>query len=171
MCESDALAANEDAWSGNELMGLVFPYSTERAVAEVSRFLKCNLSGHGLDNLMHSLVAQAESFGDFPKAAPCRMEPANSVLVVHLGAVGFELKLNDPVPGLTGFPQQSFVQRHCVYHSRRSLEEQSSNFFHAMFSRWRGKASNVGASSRSLTHTPRPASDSSSSVLGSRTEG
>ena len=112
MCESDALVANEDAWSGNELRSLVLRYSTERAVAEVSRLLEGNLAGHGLDNLMHSLVAQAESFGDLPKAAPCCMEPANGVLIVHLGAVGFELKLNNPIPSPTGFPQQRFIQRH-----------------------------------------------------------
>ena len=119
MCESDALVANEDAWSRNELESFVLSYSTERAVAEIFRFLKGNLAGHGLDYLMHSLVAQAEGFGDLPKAAPCCMESANGVLIVHLGAVGFELKLNNPIPGPAGFPQQRFIQRHSVYHGRR----------------------------------------------------
>lgn len=119
MCESDAPVANEDPWSGNELEALALRSSTERAVAEISRFLEGNLAGHGLDDLMHSLVAQAKSFGDLPKAPPFCMEPANCVLIVHLGAVGFELKLNDPIPGPTSFPQQRFAQRHSVYHGRR----------------------------------------------------
>jgi len=38
---------------------------------------------------MYSLVAEAESFSDLPKAASCRMESANGVLIVDLCAVGF----------------------------------------------------------------------------------
>ncbi len=61
---------------------------------------------------MHSLVAEAEGLGNLPKAAPRCMESANSVLIVHLRAVGFELKLNYEIPGLPGLLQQSFIEGH-----------------------------------------------------------
>jgi hypothetical protein len=71
-----------------------------------------------LDDLVHTLVAQAERVGDLPQGGPPCVEAADLPVVCRARLLQLALERQQPLAGVPGLAQGLLVQRHVAQATR-----------------------------------------------------